>query len=228
METKGLTQILKMYLQYGINFTMETNQTLNNISTCELTVQSCKDLNELKYLVENFNNCELKKYAKNTVFADGNPKAEIMLIGEAPGANEDLQGIPFCGKSGQLLDKMLGAIGLDRSTVYISNTVFWRPPGNRQPTYEETEMCRPFLEKHIALIKPKVIVLVGGVAANSILKSNIGISKIRGKFYEYTNQYLSSPITTTAIFHPAYLLRQPKQKRLAWEDLQLIQKHLKS
>ncbi|MBQ4874530.1 MAG: uracil-DNA glycosylase [Rickettsiaceae bacterium H1] len=200
----------------------------NSVKQDEITVDSCKNLTELRRIIESFTGCELKKYAKNTVFSDGNPNAEIMLIGEAPGATEDLQGIPFCGASGKLLDKMLEAINLDRKKAYISNTVFWRPPGNRQPTYHETEICRPFIEKHIALVSPKIIVLVGGTAASTILNSDLGISKLRGKFYEYTNKYLPEPTKATAIFHPAYLLRQPKQKRLAWEDLQLIQKFLEN
>ena len=217
-----LRQLFDVYIDNGIDFVME-----DNIQD-KLTVDSCATLTELYQLVKNFTGCELKKYAQNTVLYDGNPQAEIMLIGEAPGANEDLQGIPFCGRSGKLLDKMLAAINLDRTKVYISNTVFWRPPANRQPTHQETEICRPFVEKHIALISPKIIVLVGGIAASTMLDSDVGISKLRGKFYEYTNKYLEKPIKTIVIFHPAYLLRQPKQKRLAWEDLQLIQKHLES
>lgn len=222
-----MKEILQMYIDNGVDFTMETepSNTITN-NDAQSLANTSNNLSELRASVEKFTGCELKNYAKNTVFADGNPQSKIMLIGEAPGANEDLQGIPFCGASGKLLDKMLAAINLDRSNIYITNTIFWRPPGNRQPTPQETETCRPFTEKHIALVSPKIIVLVGGVAASTMLNSNTGISKLRNKFYQYTNQYLTQPITATAIFHPAYLLRQPKQKGLAWEDLKAIRDFL--
>ena len=186
----------------------------------------CSSVDELRSAVVSFEGCEIKKTATNTVFSDGNPNAKIMLVGEAPGANEDLQGIPFCGASGMLLDKMLGAINLDRTKVYISNTVFWRPPGNRKPTDLELDMCRPFVEKHIALVSPQILILVGGIACYSLLDSTKTISTLRGRFHMYTNQYLSHSITTSAIFHPAYLLRQPMQKRLASEDLKKIREYL--
>ncbi|WCR53537.1 MAG: Type-4 uracil-DNA glycosylase [Wolbachia endosymbiont of Ctenocephalides orientis wCori] len=188
----------------------------------------CTSVDGLRNAVKLFAGCEIKKTATNTVFSDGNPNAKIMLIGEAPGANEDLQGIPFCGASGMLLDKMLNAINLDRTKVYISNTVFWRPPGNRKPTDLELDMCRPFVEKHIALVEPQILVLVGGIACYSLLDNTKTISNLRGKFYTYTNQYLSNPVTIAAIFHPAYLLRQPLQKRLAWEDLKKIREYIDS
>ncbi|WP_341808865.1 uracil-DNA glycosylase [Wolbachia endosymbiont (group E) of Neria commutata] len=188
----------------------------------------CNTIDELRNAVKSFEGCEIKKTAANTVFSDGNQNAKIMLVGEAPGANEDLKGIPFCGASGMLLDKMLNAINLDRTKVYISNTVFWRPPGNRKPTNLELDMCRPFVEKHIALVSPQILVLVGGIACYSLLDNTKTISNLRGKFHTYTNQYLTSPITTVAIFHPAYLLRQPMQKRLAWEDLKKIKEYLDS
>ncbi|MCM1002088.1 uracil-DNA glycosylase [Wolbachia pipientis] len=186
----------------------------------------CSSVDELRSAVVSFEGCEIKKTATNTVFSDGNPNAKIMLVGEAPGGNEDLQGIPFCGASGMLLDKMLGAINLDRTKVYISNTVFWRPPGNRKPTDLELDMCRPFVEKHIALVSPQILILVGGIACYSLLDNTKTISTLRGRFHTYTNQYLSHSITTAAIFHPAYLLRQPAQKRLAWEDLKKIRDYL--
>ncbi|CCF77911.1 Uracil-DNA glycosylase [Wolbachia endosymbiont of Onchocerca ochengi] len=186
----------------------------------------CNSVSELRSVVTSFEGCEIKKTATNTVFSDGNPNAKIMLIGEAPGASEDLQGIPFCGASGMLLDKMLNAINLDRTKVYISNVVFWRPPGNRKPTNLELDICRPFVEKHIVLISPKILVLVGGIACYSLLDNTKIISTLRGRFHTYTNQYLFHSITTIAIFHPAYLLRQPSQKRLAWEDLKKIREYL--
>lgn len=188
---------------------------------------NCKTLDELREVVRNFNGCDLKKFATNTVFADGNPEAQILLIGEAPGATEDLQGIPFCGESGMLLDKMLASIGLSRDkNVYITNTVFWRPPANRRPTQEEIDICRPFVERHIALINPKLIILVGSTAATSLLGKHEGISNIRSNAFNYKNCYLSHHIHMTAIFHPAYLLRQPMQKKTTWFDLIKIQQFI--
>ncbi|QKX03100.1 uracil-DNA glycosylase [Wolbachia endosymbiont of Litomosoides sigmodontis] len=186
----------------------------------------CNSIDELRSTVRLFEGCEIKKTATNTVFSDGNQSAKIMLIGEAPGVNEDRQGIPFCGVSGILLDKMLSAINLDRTKVYISNTVFWRPPGNRKPTDLELDMCKPFVEKHIALVSPQILILVGGIACYSLLDNTKTISILRGRFHTYTNQYLSHSIITAAIFHPAYLLRQPAQKHLAWEDLKKIREYL--
>lgn len=176
-------------------------------------------LEELRAAVENFDGCALKKTATHTVFADGNPRADIMLIGEAPGADEDRQGLPFVGLSGQLLNRMFAAIGYDRTCLYISNIIPWRPPGNRQPTTEETTVCLPFVERHIALVQPKVLVFVGGVAAKTLLRSQEGITRMRGKWLTYHNPYLETPIKAYAIYHPAYLLRSPGQKRYAWMDL---------
>jgi len=181
---------------------------------------------ELEAAVRAFDGCALKKTAAKTVFADGNPQAKIMIIGEAPGAQEDMQGIPFCGPSGALLDKMLAAIGLDRNHVYISNTVFWRPPGNRQPSIEETAICLPFVEKHIALVGPKLLLLAGGTAANTLLARAESISRLRGRTYNYENAYLAQPLPTMISYHPSYLLRQPEQKRLAWQDMLLVQQFL--
>lgn len=190
---------------------------------------SAKNLAELKEIVTKFDGCDLKKLANSTVFSDGCMEAKILLIGEAPGASEDQQGIPFCGESGKLLDNMLACIGVSRKTnAYITNTVFWRPPGNRQPTEQEINVCRPFVEKHIALIKPTLIILVGSTAATSLLGKHAGISKIRQEYYSYSNKYLAKPIATTAIFHPAYLLRQPMQKKTTWYDLIKIQKFIEN
>jgi uracil-DNA glycosylase family 4 len=199
----------------------------DSISLSRTLADSANSLEELKKLLMNFNGCGLKKLANKTVFADGNPQSSIMFIGEAPGSNEDAQGIPFCGESGKLLDNVLASINISREhNAYITNTVFWRPPANRQPTQEEIDICRPFVEKHIALINPKLIVLVGNVAATSLLGKNAGISKIRQEYYLYTNQYLSKPIQTTSIFHPAYLLRQPMQKKTTWYDLLKIHEYI--
>ncbi|MFV9878142.1 MAG: uracil-DNA glycosylase family protein [Anaplasma ovis] len=196
------------------------------VATAKGLADKCGTLAELREAVESFEGCEIKKAAMNTVFSDGNPNAKIMLIGEAPGSNEDREGRPFCGASGMLLDKMLAAIGLDRKSTYISNTTFWRPPGNRRPTDFELEICKPFVEKHIALIAPGILVLVGSTACCSLLSTPESISRLRGRFHEYTNPFLTHPIKTAVIFHPAYLLRQPMQKRLAWEDLKMIRSYI--
>jgi len=187
---------------------------------------ACNTLEELEAAVRAFDGCALKKTAGKTVFSDGNPKARIMLIGEAPGAQEDVQGIPFCGPIGDLLNRMLASIGLDRNTVYITNTVFWRPPGNRQPLPEETGVCLPFVEKHIALINPDILVLSGGTATNTLLRKDQSITKLRGKFYEYGNEYMEKPVATLLTYHPSYLLRTPSHKRLAWQDLLLLRSFL--
>lgn len=190
---------------------------------------SVSSLEELERAVREFDGCGLKKTAHKTVFADGNPSGNIMVIGEAPGADEDRQGIPFCGVSGQLLDKMLASIDLSRAqNTYITNTVFWRPPGNRQPNPQETGICLPLVEKHIALAAPKLLILVGGVACHTILGREDAISRLRGKSYDYTNPYLAAPIPTMVTYHPSYLLRMPAQKRLAWHDMLQIKTFIKS
>lgn len=176
-------------------------------------------LEQLRSAVEVFDGCSIKKTATHTVFSDGNPESDMMLVGEAPGAEEDRQGIPFCGPSGQLLDKMFAAIGRDRTQLYISNALFWRPPGNRKPSTEELMACLPFVEKHIALINPRLLILIGGTATTALLNESRGITRLRGQEFAYDNAYLASPIPTVALYHPSYLLRQPAHKRLAWQDL---------
>jgi len=204
-----------------------TNTEKSAKSLARSIASSASNLEELKKLLMDFDDCSLKKLANNTVFADGNPHSSIMLIGEAPGSSEDLEGIPFCGESGKLLDNVLSSINISRKhNAYITNTVFWRPPANRQPTEEEIDICKPFVEKHIALINPKLIILIGNVATTSLLGKNAGISKIRQEYYLYSNEYLSQPIQTTALFHPAYLLRQPMQKKTTWYDLIKIQEFI--
>lgn len=200
------------------------NQLFSNttIQARNLADQS-KTLAELKASLESFEGCLLKKTATNTVFADGNPEAKIMLIGEAPGANEDLEGRPFCGDSGKLLDTIFLSIDICRSkNLYITNSVFWRPPGNRKPTDQELNCCLPFVEKHIALINPKLLILAGSTACTALLTKTEPISKQRGRVFSYHNQYLKQNIDTVVIFHPSYLLRQPSQKKLAWNDMLFI------
>ncbi len=195
--------------------------------TARELANNANTIDELRKAVENFEGCDLKKFANKTVFSDGNPDSDIMLIGEAPGATEDEQGIPFCGESGLLLDKMIEVIGLSRTkNAYITNAIFWRPPANRRPTTEEIEICKPFVEKHIALINPKLIILIGGTATTALLGKKITIADVRQNNYDYSNQYLTDSITTTALFHPAYLMRQPTKKKPTWYDLLKIKEML--
>lgn len=197
------------------------------LSESKALADACNTLAELRAAVEGFHGLSIRKTAQNTVFGDGSPEAKVMFIGEAPGADEDRQGIPFCGASGQLLNQMLSCIGLDREkNFYITNTLFWRPPGNRRPTPEEIAICRPFVEKHIALVNPKLLVMVGGTAIDSVLDNGEKITKLRGSFMEYSNEFLKEPVQATAIFHPSYLLRSPGQKKLAWQDLLKMQEYL--
>jgi uracil-DNA glycosylase len=185
----------------------------------------CRSVAELEAALAVFDGCALKETALNLCFADGNPAAEVMLIGEAPGAEEDRQGKPFVGPSGQLLDRMLATIGLDRDSVYITNVIYWRPPGNRSPTQAEIAACQPFLERQIELIRPKLIVFVGGIAARGLLGVKEGVTKLRGRRLIYPTAD-GVAIPAMVIFHPAYLLRQAAQKRLAWRDLLAIRRLL--
>ncbi len=186
----------------------------------------CRTLAELRAALEDFDACPLKKTATNLVFADGNPEAGLMLVGEAPGADEDRQGLPFVGVSGKLLDKMLLAIGRDRDDAYITNILPWRPPGNRKPTPFETELCLPFIRRHIELVAPKLLVLLGGTAAGTLLETSEGITRLRGRWRAYT--VADGEIPTMPTYHPAYLLRQPAHKALAWRDFLTIKNRLNS
>ena len=213
----GIREFLEDSPQKYYNAKNEKNLYKDNLN-------KIKDLSELEIAIKNFNGCNLKNSAKNTVFADGNPNAKVMFIGEAPGKDEDIKGIPFVGLAGQLLDKMLFSIKLDRSKVYITNIIPWRPPGNRQPTTQEMLLCVPFIQKHIELVRPKILVLLGGTATKALLLLDEGIMKSRGKWHKYSSYGLANPILTRAIFHPAFLLRSPSYKKLAWEDLKEIEK----
>lgn len=174
-------------------------------------------LDELKAALDGFTGCNLRFSARNTVFADGNPEADIMFVGEAPGRDEDVQGLPFVGRAGQLLDRMLAAIDLDRTRAYITNMIPWRPPGNRNPTPHEIELCRPFIERHIVLAAPRLVVFLGNVSNKALMNTNRGILSIRGTWGEYALGESTIPALPT--LHPAYLLRNPAHKRLAWQDL---------
>ncbi len=170
----------------------------------------------------------LQKNAKNLVVYDGNLNAKVMLIGEAPGRDEDEQGIPFVGRAGQLLNKMLLAIKLRREDVYITNVVNWRPPDNRTPTDDEILEYLPFLQRQIDIVKPKFIFLLGGIAAKAILSTPLALRKLRGKWHEYKSLNLEESILTIASYHPAFLLRSPQYKKHSWEDLQMLQEKLKN
>src|SRR5690242_18471953 len=196
-------------------------------STRELAA-AARDLTELAEALAAFDGCPLKKTAMNLVFGDGNPAARVMLIGEAPGADEDRAGKPFVGVSGQLLDRMLGWIGLDRTSVYITNVIYWRPPGNRAPTPAEVASCQPFVERHVELVAPAVMVAVGGAAAKMLLQRNDGITRLRGRWHLYESAGTRGAIPLMPLYHPAYLLRQPAQKRDAWRDLLTLRAKLDS
>ena len=197
------------------------------IEDARAAANAATTLEELQAAIAAFEGCALKRTAKNTVFCDGNPETRVMVIGEAPGADEDRLGKPFVGVSGQLLDRMLASIGLDRqSGFYITNILPWRPPGNRTPTSGEIATCLPFIERHIALVDPKMIILAGGVAAKTIFQTSEGIMKLRGRWFDYHPAMLKAAVPTMAIFHPAYLLRSPAQKREAWRDLLAIRQKL--
>jgi uracil-DNA glycosylase family 4 len=181
-------------------------------------------VSELRTAVEAFEGCALKGTARNTCFADGVDDAPVLVIGEAPGKDEDEQGKPFVGRSGQLLDRMLGQIGLSRrENVLISNTIYWRPPGNRDPTQGEIVACLPFVERLIELKQPRLLILTGKAAAHTVLKREDGVMKLRGRRLSYTREGLATPINAMVMLHPAYLLRQPQQKRVAWADLLLAE-----
>jgi len=197
----------------------------------EVAVMAARDaarraasLEELRAILQAFEGCALRMTAKQLVFADGNPQGRVMFVGEAPGREEDLEGLPFVGRSGKLLDRMMAAIGLDRSGAYIANIIPWRPPGNRTPTPQESAICLPFILRQIELADPDVLVCLGGPAAQALLGVREGILRTRGRFLPY--QTGSREIRAIATLHPAYLLRQPLQKRLAWRDFLAIQRAL--
>ncbi|MEX0408190.1 uracil-DNA glycosylase [Aquibium sp. LZ166] len=179
--------------------------------------RSAASMEELREILAGFDGCNLKFTAKSLVFADGNPQADIMFVGEAPGREEDIEGLPFVGRSGKLLDRMLAAIGLDRSGAYIANVIPWRPPGNRTPTPLETELCRPFIERQVELANPKVLVTLGGPSAKVLLGASEGVLRLRGNWRVHRTAS-GTEIPAMPTLHPAYLLRNPAHKRLAWRD----------
>lgn len=196
-------------------------------STAAHLANAARTLDELRQALESFDACPLKRTAANTVFADGNPNAPVMAIGEAPGAEEDRLGLPFVGPSGKLLDRMLASIGLERSrNLYITNVINWRPPGNRKPSPEEVAMLLPFIERHIELVDPAMLILFGGAAASALFANSGNISQLRGRWQTYSSQGLPRPIAAIATYHPAFLLRTPGKKNEAWRDLVAVRKRL--
>ena len=221
LKKNNSIKLIKYYSFINYNL-IYNNKAINRYKkdNFEISEDKAIKLELLKKSIVNLKNCNLKKQAKNLVFSDGNPKSKIMLIGEAPGANEDLEGLPFVGRAGQLLDKMLAAINLDRRKVYISNIVNYRPPENRKPTQKEIDTYLPFIHKHIEIINPKILVLLGSTAMNALIGSEFVISKMRGKWIE--KKFGSCKVSVIVTFHPAFLMRQPAQKKLAWIDLKMI------
>jgi DNA polymerase len=194
------------------------------VTDARAQARSAASLAELRGILERFEGCELKRHAKQLVFSDGNPEANIMLVGEAPGREEDLEGRPFVGRSGKLLDLMMKAIGLDRTNAYIANIIAWRPPGNRTPTPQESQICLPFILRQIELVDPDVLVCLGGPSSQTLLGFTDGIMRTRGRWLTFNTG--TRDIRAIATLHPAYLLRQPLHKRLAWRDFLAIKKAL--
>ena len=224
MIKKINTKTIKLIKFYNfINYNLiYNNKAINRYKkdTFEISGDKAEKLEKLKKSISGIKNCELKKNATNIVFADGNPKSKIMFIGEGPGSNEDQEGLPFVGRAGELLDKMLASINLDRKNVYITNVVNFRPPENRRPTEEEITKYLPYLKKHIEIINPKILVLLGSTALNALIGNEIVISKARGKWME--KQFGKCKTSVIVTFHPAFLMRQPAQKKMTWVDLKMI------
>jgi uracil-DNA glycosylase family 4 len=194
------------------------------IASAREAARTAPTLEALRQLLENFDGCALRYTATKLVFSDGNPQARVMFVGEAPGRDEDIEGLPFVGRSGKLLDRMIAAIGLDRSKAYIANVIPWRPPGNRTPTPQETQICLPFIQRQIELVNPDVLVTLGNPSTQALLQTREGIMRTRGKWLDYDTG--TRTIRAIATFHPAYLLRSPSYKRMSWQDLRAIAKAL--
>ena len=224
MIKKNSPNAIKLIKYYKfINYNLiYNNKAINRYKkdNFEISADKTISLERLRKSINEIKNCSLKNNAKNMVFSDGNPKSKIMLLGEAPGFNEDQEGLPFVGRAGALLDKMLASINLDRKNVYISNIINYRPPENRRPTDEEIKRYLPFLEKHIEIINPKILVLLGSTAMNALIGGEVVISKVRGNWIEKKFGKCKTSIIVT--FHPAFLMRQPAQKKMAWIDLKMI------
>ena len=239
MKVKNIKSFIDFYRYMGISTcissiprSVKNEKQLKNSKKKELNINEKlfkNKKNSLEVLKKEIKSCEcgLKDIATNFVFSDGKQDSNVMVIGEAPGAEEDKIGKPFVGQAGKLLDKMLSFIELDRKTnFYITNLVFWRPPGNRTPNRQEIEICLPFTKKHIEIIKPKLLILLGNVASQSILKTKEGINIIRDKDNFYEDEFSKMKIPVKATFHPAYLLRNPYEKKKMWDDLLKINAYI--
>ena len=220
-NNSNLVKLIKYYNLINHNL-IYNNRAINRYKkdNFEISVNKVDNLERLKRSISNIKNCSLKSNSTNMVFSDGNPKSKIMFIGEAPGSNEDQEGLPFVGRAGTLLDKMLASINLDRKNVYISNIINYQPPENRRPTEEETNRYLPFVKKHIEIINPKILILLGSTAMNALIGGDVVISKVRGQWIEKKFGQCKTSVIVT--FHPAFLMRQPTQKKLAWIDLKMI------
>jgi DNA polymerase len=196
------------------------------VMAARAAARTAATLADLRAILERFEGCALRATAKQLVFADGNPQARVMFVGEAPGREEDIEGLPFVGPSGKLLDRMLASIGLDRSNAYIANIIPWRPPGNRDPSTHETQICLPFIQRQIELVDPAILVTLGKPSTAALLGIADGIRKTRGRWFAYNTG--SREIRAMATFHPAYLLRSPLEKRFAWRDMLAVKKALAS
>ena len=214
-------KLIKYYKLINHNL-IYNNKAINRYKkdNFEISADKAENLERLKKSIGAIKNCSLKSSATNIVFSDGNPKSKIMLVGEAPGSNEDQEGLPFVGRAGALLDKMLASINLNRKNVYISNIINYRPPENRRPTDEEVNRYMPFIKKHIEIINPKILVLLGSTAMNALIGNDVVISKARGKWID--KEFGSCKTSIIVTFHPAFLMRQPAQKKMAWIDLKMI------
>jgi len=223
-----LINLIEYYNLTNINLLLSENSLARNLNDSSSSSNKTKieKLNKLKNKIKNIKNCDLKNSATNIVFGDGNISSKIMFIGEGPGAHEDAEGIPFVGRAGKLLDKMLESIKLNRSKIYISNVVNYRPPLNRRPTEIEIKRYLPFLKEHIEIINPKILVLLGSTALNTLIGNEVVISKARGKWIQ-RKIGLANP-WIIASFHPAFLMRQPEQKKFAWIDLKMIREKSKT
>ena len=220
-NSSNTVKLIKYFKLINYNL-IYNNKAINRYkkNNYEISGDKADSLERLKKSINNIKSCSLKNNATNMVFSDGNPKSRIMFIGEAPGANEDKEGLPFVGRAGALLDKMLAAIDLNREKVYISNIINFRPPDNRRPTDEEIKRYLPFITKHIEIINPKILVLLGSTAMNALIGNEVVISKMRGKWIE--KQFGDCKTSVIITFHPAFLMRQPAQKKMAWIDLKMI------
>ena len=227
------TNYLKFIKNSGISFFMKNEpnnfyslNTIKEVSQISNNIVDISNILDLELYIKSSTNCNLKKQAKNSVIGDGNEKANIMLIGEAPGAEEDKVGKPFVGAAGQLLNKMLAAINIERNSIYITNVIPWRPPNNRAPSNDEILQCLPFIQRHIEIIDPELILLLGSTAAKAILSTTLSIAKLRNNWHEYKSINLKKTIQCLVTYHPAFLLRSPNYKKQSWEDLQIFQQKI--